>query len=206
MSKLVNNLIKRGYLKKVRIIDAFSEISRFEFMPKDFRLQAEANIAIPIGHGRIIPDPLTSAVMFELLDPCEGDRILDVAFGSGWTTVLLAYITGVKGEIVAVENNEELKKIGKINVEKFGYIRKGIVSFFSEDEPESYLTDSLFDRILVSSIGKEKNIEELKKRLKIGGKMVVLSDSNLIYFEKKAEDEFQEEKYSSFSFMAELAG
>lgn len=204
MSKLVNSLIKKGYLKQMRIIDAFSEISRYEFMPKDFRLQAEANIAIPIGYGRMIPDPLTSAVMFELLDPQEGNEILDVAFGSGWTTALLAYIAGEKGRIIAVENNEELKKIGKINVEKFGYIRKGIVSFFSENEEASYMTGPVFDRILVSSIGTEKNIDELKKHLKVGGKMVVLTDNNLTYFEKKAEDEFEEEKYSSFSFMAEI--
>ncbi|MFZ2193197.1 MAG: class I SAM-dependent methyltransferase [Candidatus Moraniibacteriota bacterium] len=204
MSKLVNSLIKKGYLKQMRIIDAFSEISRYEFMPKDFRLQAEANIAIPIGHGRMIPDPLTSAVMFELLDPQEGNEILDVAFGSGWTTALLAYIAGEKGRVVAVENNEELKKTGKINVEKFGYIRKGIVSFFSENEDASYMTGPVFDRILVSSIGTEKNIDELKKHLKVGGKMVVLTDNNLTYFEKKAEDEFEEEKYSSFSFMAEI--
>ena len=36
MSKLVNDLIRRGYLKSDLIIDAFSEVDRVEFVPGEF--------------------------------------------------------------------------------------------------------------------------------------------------------------------------
>lgn len=198
MSKLVNDLVQKGYLKSERIIDAFSEISRVEFVSEDFRLQADANVALPIGYGKIIPDPLIMAMIMEILDPQEGCQILDATAGSGWTTALLAFICGKNGKVLAVESNLELKKIGEYNVDKFGYIKKGIVQFFGEGEFENHLANMKFDRILVSSGIGEKHTK-LKNQLNIGGKMVISINNNVTYWEKKAEDEFEEEKYSGFS-------
>jgi len=84
MSKLVNELIRQGYLKTDLIIDAFSEISRIEFVPHEFEKESEANIALPIGYGQTISQPLTVAFMLELLDPRRDQNILDIGSGSGW--------------------------------------------------------------------------------------------------------------------------
>ena len=195
MSKLVNDLVQKGYLKSERIIDAFSEISRIEFVPDEFRLQAEADVSLPVGFGQMIPSPMVAAMMLELLDPREGDRVLDASSGSGWLVTILAYVVGEGGSVVALEKNAELKERGKYNVEKFGYIRKGIVQF----PEEAQMADGdTFDRILFFS-GLEMDLTELKRSLKVGGKMVVSINNNVTYFEKKAEDEFLEEKYSGFS-------
>jgi protein-L-isoaspartate(D-aspartate) O-methyltransferase len=198
MSKLVNDLIRNGYLKSGRVIDAFSEIGRVEFVPDEFRLQAEANIALPIGYGRTILNPLLAAMMFDLLDPGEGQRILDVSPGSGWTTALFAYVVGEKGQVVVLEKNAELKKMGEYNVDKFGYIKKGIVKLLSEDENIAKESDATFDRILIS-LGAKESLDGLKGQLKLGGKMVALIHDNMTYFERKSETEFFEEKYAGFS-------
>jgi protein-L-isoaspartate(D-aspartate) O-methyltransferase len=198
MSKLVNDLVQKGYLKSERIIDAFSEISRIEFVPDEFQLQAEADVSLPVGFGQMIPSPMVAAMMLELLEPCEGNRVLDAAFGTGWLGAILAYVVGETGKVVALEKNAELKEIGKYNVEKFGYVRKGIVQFPEEAQIADYLTGDAFDRILFVS-GLEMDLAELKSNLKVGGKMVICVRNDVTYFEKKAEDEFLEEKYSSFS-------
>ena len=85
MRLLVNKLINKGYLKTDLIIDAFSEIGRIEFVPKELEKEAEADIPLPIGFGQTISQPLTVAFMFELLDPQRGHNVLDIGSGSGWT-------------------------------------------------------------------------------------------------------------------------
>ena len=103
MNSLINNLIRNGYLKSDLIIDAFSEISRIEFVPKEFEKDANADIALPIGYGQTISQPKTVAIMLELLDSQRGHNILDIGSGSGWTTALLCCIVGKGGRVTAVE-------------------------------------------------------------------------------------------------------
>ena len=117
MSKLVYGLMSRGYLKSDQIIDAFSEISRMEFVPKELELEAEEDVALPIGYGQTISQPLVVAFMLELLDPQSGQKIMDVGSGSGWTTALLAHIVGNDGKVIGIERIKELKEFGEKNAD-----------------------------------------------------------------------------------------
>lgn len=205
MSKLVNQLIKDGYLKTSLIIDAFSEINRIEFVREEFERNAEANIALPIGYGQTISQPLTVAIMLELLDPREGQKILDVGSGSGWTTALLSYIVGEEGKVIALEVREELKKVGEKNADKFSYVKKGIAKFYCSDGNSGFPNEAPYDRILVSAETQQVP-EALKKQLKTGGKMVIPVKNSLWYLEKKSENEFYKEEYSGFAFVPLITG
>ncbi len=204
MSKLVNDLVKKGCLRTSRTVDAFSEIGRLEFVPEEFVLQADIDVALPIGHGQAISQPSIVALMFELLDPQEGQKILDVGSGSGWTTALLSYVVGEKGEVVAIERNASLKKMGEYNVDKFKYIKDGRAQIFLGDGSAGLPAEAPFDRILVSAAAEEVP-EALKDQLKIGGKMVIPIRNSLIYLEKKSENEFIKEEYPGFSFVPLIA-
>jgi protein-L-isoaspartate(D-aspartate) O-methyltransferase len=200
MSRLVNNLIKDGYLKTSLIIDAFSEISRIEFVPEELESEFEANIPLPIGNGQTISQPLTVAIMFELLDPQRGNNILDVGSGSGWTTALLSYIAGSKGKVTAIERIPELCKKGEENTDKFGYVKKGVAEFRNVDGNLGYSQNAPYDRILVSASG-ENVPKALKEQLKTGGKIVIPVNNDIWYLEKKGEDDFYKEEYPGFSFV-----
>jgi protein-L-isoaspartate(D-aspartate) O-methyltransferase len=199
MNSLVNQLIKDGYLKTDAIINAFSDISRIEFVPKELELQAEANVALPIGQGQTISQPLTVALMLELLDPQPGQKILDVGSGSGWTTALLAHIVGKEGKIIALDKIQKLYEMGKKNVEKFKFVSEGIVEFYNQNGINGFSQKAPFDRILVSAEA-EKVPQALKDQLKIGGKMVIPIKNGIHYLEKK-ENDFYEEDYPGFSFV-----
>lgn len=200
MSRLVNELIRTGYLKSDPVIDAFAAISRVEFVPDDLVGAADMNIPLPIGHGQTISQPLTVAFMLELLDPCKGNRILDVGSGSGWTTALLSHIVGKSGHVTAVEIIKDLCKQGEKNVEKFGFVSDGISSFHCADASKGYAPDAPYDRILVSAAC-ENVPESLKTQLKVGGKMVIPVHSSIWYLEKREDGTFQEEKFGGFSFV-----
>ena len=198
MGRLVNDLIRNGYLKTDLIIDAFSEISRVEFVPKELESEVEADIALPIGHGQTISQPLTVAIMLELLDPQMEHKILDIGSGSGWTTALLSYIVGKNGKVIALERQKELCEFGKNNADKFNYVKNNIANFICTDGSKGYLKEAPYDRILVSaSSGFVPN--ELKNQLKIGGKMVIPVLNSIWYLEKKGENEFEKEEYPGFN-------
>ena len=200
MSSLVNNLISKGYLKTDIIIDAFSEIKRIEFIPKELESVAEVDVALPIGNGQTISQPLVVAFMLELLDPQRDQKILDVGSGSGWTTALLSYIVGNEGKVFGIENINELKEFGEENVEKYGFIKKGIVRIIQGDGSKGLPEEAPFDRILVSA-STDKIPQALKDQLKIGGKMVIPIGSSIIYLEKKSATEFDREEFPGFVFV-----
>ena len=200
MSRLVNDLIKNGYLRNDDIIDAFAKIHRIEFVPNDLHAQAEANISLPIGFGQTISQPLVVAFMLELLDPQSGQNILDAGSGSGWTTALLAYIVGEKGHVSSIEVIPELCRYGENNVHKFESIKKGIVQFFCQSAENGLEQNAPYDRILVSAGANEIPVA-FKKQLAIGGKMVMPIRNEIWFIEKKSSEEFNIEKFGGFSFV-----
>jgi protein-L-isoaspartate(D-aspartate) O-methyltransferase len=200
MGKLVNGLIKQGYLRSDNLIEAFFNVERKEFVPEEFEAQAEVNIALPIGYGQTISQPLTVAFMLELLNPQAGQKILDVGSGSGWTTALLSFIVGEKGKVIALERIKELVEFGKKNVQKFSFHKKEMAVFYEADGSRGFPDEAPFDRILVSASAKEVP-PALKEQLKIGGKLVISIGNDICCLEKRSADDFFEEKFPGFEFV-----
>ncbi|OGI16323.1 MAG: hypothetical protein A2Z52_02730 [Candidatus Moranbacteria bacterium RBG_19FT_COMBO_42_6] len=138
--------------------------------------------------------------MLELLDPRTGQKILDVGSGSGWTTALLAEIVGDKGRVIALERVKELAEFGRKNVEKYNFIKKGIVEMRLADETIGFSAGSPYDRILVSAFSLDIP-NELRKQMKIGGKMVIPVKSSIVYVERKSENDYYEKEYPGFAFV-----
>jgi protein-L-isoaspartate(D-aspartate) O-methyltransferase len=201
MSKLVNNLIRSGYLKSDVIIDAFEHVRRIEFVSKELELDVDADVALPIGYGQTISQPLVVAIMLELLDPQKGQKILDVGSGSGWTAAMLAYIVGLEGHVIAVDIVKDLTEFGKANTDKFGFVKNGIAEFYNVDGGQGFPAQAPYDRILVSASVKDEIPQALKDQLKIGGKMVIPYRNSIVYLEKESEDKFYKEEFQGFTFV-----
>ncbi|MDO8565689.1 MAG: protein-L-isoaspartate O-methyltransferase [Candidatus Moranbacteria bacterium] len=199
-SGLVELLIRNGYLKSEAIIRAFNEITRAEFVPPEFEEQAEADVPLPIGFGQTISQPTTVAIMFELLDPRPGQKVLDIGSGSGWTSALLGNIVGVGGRVAAVELLPELHTMTKCNVEKFGLVSAGIVECVLGDGNLGYEPFKPYDRILVSAAADEIP-QAFKKQLAVGGKIVIPVHNHLVYLEKRGEDDYYKEEFAGFVFV-----
>ena len=197
---LIEELIQSDYLKTQNIISAFKKIKRSDFVLDEFKSESEGNYPLPIGYGQTISQPLTVAFMLELLQPKEGDKILDIGSGSGWTTALLASIVGEKGKVYGVEIIPELKEFQKKNVSKYNYINKGIVEIFCADGTKGLLDKKPFDKILVSAMSSKIPIA-LKDQLKINGRMVIPISGGISLLIKKTKDTFDEKHYTGFSFV-----
>lgn len=224
---LINLLIKEGWLRTPRIIDAFRGIKRVDFLPEDIKNLAEMNEALPIGYGQTISQPLVVAFMLELLEPQIGEKILDVGSGSGWTSALLAHIVSgressprsrnsrpsgdlnekPKGKVIAIEIVPELKEFGEKNVAKYNFIEKGIVEFFCCDGSKGFPNIATrpelaegFDKILASASA--KNLPPAwKEQLKIRGRIVTPIGNSIWLFIKKSDSEFDKIEYPGFAFV-----
>jgi protein-L-isoaspartate(D-aspartate) O-methyltransferase len=204
MSRLINSLIQEGWLKSPQIIEAFLKIKREDFLPEDIKELSEINEALPIGFGQTISQPLVVAFMLELLQPKEGEKILDIGSGSGWTSALLAYIVSKtqnsKGKVIAMEIIPELKEFGEKNVSKYNFIEKGIVEFVLGDGSKGYEKEAPFDKILVSATAREC-YQSWRDQLKIGGRIVTPISNSIWLFVKKSEKEFEKFEYPGFIFV-----
>lgn len=152
-----------------RVDEAFRANPRTQFLPAGQVAHASWDIPLPIGHGQTSSQPSTVARMLRLLDVPVGARVLDVGSGSGWTTALLAHLTGPTGSVVGVELEPDLAAWGAANVAATGF---GWARILLAQPGVLGLPDEVpFDRILVSAEAHELP-ELLVDQLAVGGRMV----------------------------------
>jgi len=193
---LIEELISEGYLKTPRIIEAFRKIDRKDFVLPEFENSAYANVPLPIGENQTISQPLTVAFMFELLQPQRGDKALDIGSGSGWTSALLAEIAGKRGKVFSLEVIPGLCNFGKKNIEKYF---AGVLHICA-DGSKGYSQEAPYDRILVSAAA-DKMPRQLKKQLKIKGRLVIPVRNSIWLVERLAKNKFREEEFYGFTFV-----
>ncbi|MCD6233284.1 protein-L-isoaspartate O-methyltransferase [bacterium] len=197
---IVGSLVEDGWLRTPRIIKAFRKIRREDFMPLELKNAAEVNEAFPIGLGQTISQPLTVGFMLELLQPKEGDKVLDIGSGSGWTSALLAEIVGERGKVIGVEIIPALAEFGKKNIAKYNFIKRERVQIICGDGSKGYVKEAPYDKILCSASAKSLP-EPWKEQLKINGRIVAPIGSSVWLFVKKSSKEFKSSEYPNFSFV-----
>jgi protein-L-isoaspartate(D-aspartate) O-methyltransferase len=196
--KLINDLVKLGYLSTRRIIKAFHKFERKFFVPKSMAMYANVNKPLPIGAGQTISQPLTVAFMLELLEPKKNNKILEIGGGSGWQTAILSEIVGKRGHIHAFEIVESLAEFGINNIRKF---KLENVTFKHKDVSEGYPDKAPYDRI-ISGAGFEEIPQSLKEQLKIEGILVAPTQNNDIRkITRTSKSEFKEETFPGFVFV-----
>lgn len=197
MNSLVSALIRKGVLKTKEIIDAFEKIDRREFVLPEYREFAYEDEAIPIGFGQTISQPYTVVFMLELLEPKNGDDILDVGSGSGWTTAIMAEIVKTKGQVTGVERIKELVEFGRHNLEKYNFPNANIMDAKEFENSES---KKHFDRILVSA-SSSSIPEKFLKMLNIGGIMVIPVNESVCQIKKISAEKIIMKEFKGFSFV-----
>ncbi|MCS7201134.1 MAG: protein-L-isoaspartate(D-aspartate) O-methyltransferase [Patescibacteria group bacterium] len=195
---LVNHLIENGVLRSKSIIEAFLKIDRKDFVLEEYHDQAYNDYPLPIGYGQTISQPFTVAFMLELLEPKQGQKVLDIGFGSGWTTCLLASIVE-PGKVYAIEIIAEIFEFGKSNIERYNFIKKDIVKVYCGDGSKGREEDAPFDRILVSASASHLP-QELIDQLANNG-ILVIPDNHGIWKIKKENGRINKDYFHGFVFV-----
>ena len=162
---VVRQLVGRE-ISEARVLAAFSEVPREEFVPTHLRDLAYNDSPLPIGAGQTISQPYTVAVMTELLEPKAGDRVLEIGTGSGYQAAILSFLVDWVYTIervgsLAKRAKEVFRKLGISNV----VVRVG-------DGSRGWLEKAPFDGIIVTAAG-ERIPWPLKEQLVEGGRLVM---------------------------------
>lgn len=179
------------------IEQAFRNMPRKSFVPDVIRDNADIDAPLPIGFGQTNSQPTTVQLMLSWLDAQPGDKILDVGSGSGWTTALLSQIVGSNGKVYAVEIIPELVELGKENCNRAGIQN---AQFIQAGNECGLLRFAPYDRILVSASA-QKLPNELLNQLKIGGKLVIPVQNDILEIVKSSKDKHDIKIHSGFVFV-----
>ena len=158
-------LVGRG-IKDNRVLSAFLDMPRHEFVAAELRSSAYEDRPLPIGSGQTISQPYMVAVMTELLELNKQTRVLELGTGSGYQTAILAML--VK-RVYSVERIEVLANYARSRLEKLGINNVEIVIADGTIGLEEFQP---YDAIIVTA-GAPKIPRILLDQLVDGGRLVI---------------------------------
>ena len=149
-----------------RALAAIASIPRERFVPAAQRDRAYANVALPIGSGQTISQPLVVARMLEALRPAPTDRVLDVGTGSGYHAALLSLLAG---HVYTIERHRKLSEDAERAIRDLGIDN---VTFVVGDGWEGLPGEAPFDAINVAAATGDAEPYALERQLADGGRLV----------------------------------
>ncbi|HET6864684.1 MAG TPA: protein-L-isoaspartate(D-aspartate) O-methyltransferase [Solirubrobacteraceae bacterium] len=158
--------ILRPAIGDERVLAAIASVPRERFVPKREHDRAYANVALPIGAGQTISQPLVVARMLEILALKPSDRVLDIGTGSGYHAALLSLLVD---RVFTVERHPELAEQATRTLADLGIEN---VSFKIGDGWEGWPEESPFDAINVAAAIRGEPPRSLEEQLADGGRMV----------------------------------
>jgi protein-L-isoaspartate(D-aspartate) O-methyltransferase len=165
-----------------RVIAAFRKVPRHLFVPEQFQSHSYNDQPLPIGGGQTISQPYIVALMTDLLDLSEEEKVLEIGTGSGYQAAILAELAK---EVYTVER---LKLLAESAEKVFKELNYQNVKVLVGDGTKGWKEFSPYQRIMVTASAPDvpqplfEQLDEMGKLVvPIGGKW--LQDLTLI--EKK---------------------
>jgi protein-L-isoaspartate(D-aspartate) O-methyltransferase len=163
--ELVEQSLSRAGIKDQRVLEAMKRVPRHRFVPEEQVERAYENRPLPIGFGQTISQPYVVALMTELLDIQQGEKVLEIGTGSGYQGAVLAEMTD---EVSSIEIIPDLTRRARATFRDLGYgvdVRQGDGYFgWPEKGP--------FDGIIVTA-APDHMPQPLIQQLAEGGNMVI---------------------------------
>lgn len=171
--RMINKVIKKGYLKRQLYRKAFDLVKRHYFVPQlftfengkwvenkidyenpDFKILKQIYVDKPLAF--LVKDdqvvsttsqPTVMAMMIEAAELEPGMKIMEIGTGSGYNAAILSEIVGGQENVISVEIDRQVFNLAKENLERANYKK---VSLINKDGGFSDPTRGPYDSIMVT--------------------------------------------------------
>ena len=147
--RMVEQLRKQYKISDERVLTAMNTVPRHLFVPSALQSQAYKDNALPLSVGQTVSQPFIVARMTELLELKGKERVLEIGFGSGYQTAVLAVIAR---KVFAIERIASIAAAAKERLMNLGYRN---ISYRVGDGTLGWEIYAPFDAILVAAGGPE---------------------------------------------------
>ena len=165
--RMVIETIERRGITDQDVLDAMRAVPRHLFVPEGEQNYAYGDHPLPIGYGQTISQPYIVALMTELLELKEGDKVLEIGTGSGYQAAILAEIPSI--EVYTIEIIPELAERARQQLESLGYTS---VHCQQADGYYGWPEEAPFDAIIVTA-APDHVPQPLVDQLAVGGRLVI---------------------------------
>ena len=148
------------------VMEAMFETPRHQFVPEKYRAYAYDDCPLPIGYEKTISQPFIVALMIDLLDVEEKDRVLEIGTGLGYQAAVLSHLAE---QVYTVDIIGELAEQA---IETFKVLEYDNVDVRIANGAYGWPEHAPFDKIVVAASADEVP-DTLIAQLAPGGRLIM---------------------------------
>jgi protein-L-isoaspartate(D-aspartate) O-methyltransferase len=159
--------LRRSGVTETAVLAVIERLPREAFVPRSFLDQAYEDMALPIGSGQTISQPLVVAMMTQALELHDRLKVLEVGTGSGYQAAVLSRLVR---RVYTIERHKALLHDAEARFHQLGLHN---ITTRAGDGTKGWPEQAPFDRILVTAAADGDIPKTLTDQLALGGVMVV---------------------------------
>lgn len=197
--RLIMHLRESG-IRDVNVQSAIERVPRENFVPPLFYNKAYDDVALPIGLGQTISQPLVVATMTQTLAIEPHHKVLEIGTGSGYQAAVLSHLCR---RVYSMERHRPLLEIAE---KRFTEMKLRNITTMTGDGMKGWPHQAPFDRIIVTAAAEGDIPQNLIDQLAVGGIMIAPigddpSTQMLKKYVKTSEDTFSVETMCTVKFV-----
>ncbi len=154
------------------VLSAIERVPREFFVPSHMQDQAWENMALPIGLGQTISQPLVVAMMTQSLKLSDRDKVLEIGTGCGYQAAVLSKLAR---RVYTIERHKALLRGAEL---RFETLKLRNITAIAADGMKGWPTingidQAPFDKIIVTAAARLRPPQELMDQLRVGGAMII---------------------------------
>lgn len=159
--------LRQNGISDARVLAAIEKVPREAFLPETFHDRAYEDMALPIGHGQTISQPLVVANMTQALEIGPRMKVLEIGTGSGYQAAVLAHLCR---RVYTIERHRPLLDMAR---ERLAGLKLRNISTRAGDGMLGWPEVAPFERIIVTAAAGATIPQKLLDQLDIGGIMII---------------------------------
>ena len=169
--RFVMDLRNKG-ITDMNTLRAMEIVPREAFVPEAVKHQAWEDMALPIGRGQTISQPVVVAIMTQALKLTDRDKVLEIGTGCGYQAAVLSKICR---RVYTIERHKPLLALAE---KRFAELHLRNITAIAGDGMKGWpkingIDQAPFDKIIVTAAASKEPPPSLLAQLKPGGIMVI---------------------------------